>query len=73
MTLPTIPALFFDDKKMNREKAIDILDGSFARLSNNLMSLGIAVGKAMAYWSLDIIKYDEYKYYVDALYSAYNN
>lgn len=61
------------DKATNRETAIDILDGSFARLSNNLLSLGVAIGKAMAYWSLDIIKYDEYKYYVDALYSAYYN
>ena len=36
----------FDD---NRETAIDILDGSFARLSNNLLSLGIAVGKAILF------------------------
>lgn len=61
------------DKAMNRKTAIDILDGSFSRLSNNLLSLGVAVGKAMAYCSLDIISYKEYQYYVDALYSAYYN
>lgn len=68
----TNPDMFYV-KNIDRETAIDILDATFARLSNNLLSLGIAVGKAMAYWSLDIISYFEYKYYVDALYSAYYN
>lgn len=67
-----IPALF-DNKVIDRETAIEVFDGTFARLNINPFYLGMAVGKAMAYWSLDIISYGEYRYYVDALDSAYYN
>lgn len=58
---------------IDRLTAIEVLDGTFARLTINPFYLGMAVGKAMAYWSLYLISYDEYQYYVDALYGAYYN
>ena len=51
-----------------RELAINNLDGTFTRLFNSPYYIGMAVGKAMAYWSEYLITYEEYKYYTNAIY-----
>lgn len=51
-----------------RELAIDILEGTFARLINDPYYIGMAIGKAMAYWSEYLITYEEYNFYANAVY-----
>lgn len=53
-----------------REVAINNLDDIFTRLDNDPFSMGVATGKAKAYWSVYLITYYEYDFYRNAVYGA---
>lgn len=51
-----------------RELAINILDNTFSRMIKDPLYMGIVIGRAMAYMSLNVITYDEYEFYSNAVY-----
>lgn len=53
-----------------RELAISILDNTFLRMIKDPLYMGIVIGKAMAYMSLNVITFDEYEFYSNAVYGV---
>lgn len=66
MTLPSILVkLDYDD---SRDTAIHTLNETLIRLKDDPFYIGLAIGKAMAYWSVYLISYEEYQFYTNAIY-----
>lgn len=68
MPLPTIP--YQSDNEFQREKAVKFLDANFTKIRKKDFSAGLAIGNAMAYWSMGVITYYEYDFYCNAVYGA---